>query len=102
MSFGGFETEHLEHACRVSWRHDTGHAPLGDDFERASAAGWRERGKLLTADGPDGSIEAVSRGGVACLVSGEWDGGDDSDSTYAPAPGFTISASCYTDRPDRY
>jgi len=102
MSFGEtYPPERPERACRVAWSSKVGTAPMGDVLERASAAGWTDRSKLLSADGPDGSIVAVSRGGVACLVSGSWDGGDDSDSTYVSAPGFEIAASCFVNRPDR-
>ena len=103
MTFGGINREPVEPACRVAWRNENAReAPLSDVVDRAMAAGWAERGKLLLADGPDGSVEAVSRGNVACLISGSWDGGDDSDSTYVPSPGFEIAASCFVNRADRY
>jgi hypothetical protein len=103
MNFGETQREPVEPACRVAWSdHVSREAPLGDVFTRARAAGWTERDKLLMADGPDGSVLAVSRGNVACVVSGSWDGDDDSDSTYVPAPGFEITASCFVNRPDRY
>ena len=102
MSFAETRPEQLEPGCRVAWSNSTQVAPLGDVIARAGAAGWKERGGLLSADGPDGSVLAMSRGDVACLVRGEWDGGDDSDSTYVPAKGFEISASCFANRPDRY
>ena len=102
MSFGETAPEQLEPGCRVAWSDTAKEAPLRDVLTRAGAAGWKERFGLLSADGPDGSVLAMSRGDVACLVSGQWDGGDDSDSTYVPAKGFEISASCFANRPDRY
>lgn len=99
MSFP--DMDRPEPACRVAWHADSGYAPLADVFARAKTAGWTERPLLLAADGPDGSVQAVSRGNVACLVSGEWDGGDDSDSTYVPADGFTVSVACFANRSDR-
>jgi hypothetical protein len=103
MTFGGFEHAPVEPACRVAWRNEVARgAPLNDVIDRAFAAGWTERGHLLGADGPDGSVLAVSRGNVACLIEGSWDGGDDSDSTYVPSPGFEIAASCFVNRPDRH
>lgn len=103
LNFGEAQREPVEPACRVAWKNSVSReAPLDDVFARARAGGWTERDKLLLADGPDGSVLAVSRGDVACVVSGSWDGGDDSDSTYVPSPGFTISASCFVNRADRY
>jgi hypothetical protein len=103
MNFGETAREPVEPACLVAWSdHVSREAPLDDVFARARAAGWTERDKLLLADGPDGSVLAVSRGNVACVVSGNWDGGDDGDSTYVPSPGFVIAASCFVNRPDRY
>lgn len=103
MAFGEAYHGTEEFGCRVAWRNDEAQgAPLNDVVDRAIAAGWAERGHLLLADGPDGSIEAFSRGSVACLISGSWDGGDDSDSTYVPSPGFEIAASCFVNRPDRH
>lgn len=93
----------VEPACRVAWSSsDSTSAPLGDVYSRAKTAGWTERDHLLMADGPDGSVLAFSRRDVACLVSGSWDGGDDSDSTYVPSRGFEIAASCFSNRPDPY
>lgn len=36
-----------------------------------------------------------ARGNVACLVRGQWDGADDSDSTYVPEPGYEIELTCF-------
>jgi hypothetical protein len=103
MAFGEAYHGIVEPGCRVAWRNDEAQrVPLNDVTERAMAAGWTERDKLLLADGPDGSVLAVSRGNIACVISGSWDGGDDSDSTYVPSPGFEIAASCFVNRPDRY
>jgi len=103
LSFGDLQGERAEPACLVAWNDDsTRVAPLEDVFTRATAAGWTERDHLLSADVPDGSVLAFSRGDVACVIRGSWDGGDDSDSTYVPSPGFVISASCFANRPDRY
>lgn len=103
MAFGETYRGTVEPGCRVAWRNDEAQgAPLNDVTERAMAAGWAERSKLLLADGPDGSLEALSRGNIACVISGSWDGGDDSDSTYVPSPGFEIAASCFVNRADRY
>ena len=53
------------------------------------AAGWVEDGQY-GADGPDGSTLALVSDEAICFYSAHWDGGDDSDSTYVPAPGVSI------------
>lgn len=103
MSFSETPSDRPEPACRVAWRSPVSReAPLGDVLQRTAGAGWTQRDRLMSADGPDGSVLAFSRGDVACLVSGSWDGGDDSDSTYVPSPGFVIAANCFASRADRY
>jgi hypothetical protein len=55
--------------------------------------GWEE---LLdySADGPDGTSFAFRRDDVACVVRGQWDGGDDSDPRASPATGIAITVIC--------
>lgn len=55
--------------------------------------GWVDR-TVLSADGPDGTIQGVHRGGVTCLIEGRWDGGDDSDSTYVPSDIMEVHFGC--------
>lgn len=43
------------------------------------------------ADGPDGTEQAYLKSGVMLLVVGQWDGGDDADSTYVPSKYFELS-----------
>ena len=47
------------------------------------------------ADGPDGSLMGMSVGPVLCLLRGSWDGGDDSDTTYVPVPGYDLEITCF-------
>ena len=48
--------------------------------------GWRPDLRY-SADGPDGSNVGMRRRDILCLVTGSWDGGDDSDTvTRAPTP----------------
>ncbi len=54
--------------------------------------GWRQA--RYQADGPDGSSTGWYRDGVTCIVSGMWDGGDDSDTTYVPSDTLTVAATC--------
>jgi hypothetical protein len=57
----------------------------------AAKAGWKMDRQ---ADGADGSSYRISRGNVFCLVSGAWDGGDDSDPKVVPSPLFLTTARC--------
>jgi len=56
-------------------------------------AGWAED-YVYSADGPDGTTYAYVCRDALCFVQGAWDGGDDSDSTYVPAPGVSIYLVC--------
>jgi len=64
---------------------------LLDDWFRTN--GWQSV-LAYSADGPDGTMFAFEGAGELCVVVGGWDGGDDSDPTVVPAPGFTISVGC--------
>jgi hypothetical protein len=102
MTFDDSGPAAREPACVVAWTDSANHtAPLADVYARLAASGWRDRSRLLDASGPDGEVLAYSRGAVACVVRGSWDGGDDSDSTHAAGHGFEIGAACFNDRPDR-
>lgn len=61
----------------------------------AEKAGWKADQE---ADGPDGTSYRISRRNVFCLVSGSWDGGDDSDPNDVPSPLFLITARCARSR----
>ena len=63
----------------------------------STSQGWRG----ITgwdADGPDGSSRTLVRNGVRCQVDGEWDGGDDSDSTAERSKRVTERTTCWGDR----
>lgn len=55
--------------------------------------GWEE---LLdyAADGPDGTSFAFRRDDVACVVRGEWDGGDDSDPNTPTGDWYRVTVIC--------
>ena len=90
-----------EAACVVAWRDSIGHGlPLPDVYARLERSGWHRRNRLVDASGPGSEALAFSRGGAVCVVSGEEDVADDTDSTHLPAPGFSIMATCFPDRPD--
>jgi hypothetical protein len=54
-----------------------------------SDRGWSESLEH-SADGPDGTSFSYKKNDNWCLVSGRWDGGDDSDSTYVPFDSYRI------------
>ena len=60
--------------------------------------GWEYRTEY-GADGPDGTMFAFQSTGELCVVRGSWDGGDDSDPTVVPAPGFTVVVECVAAAP---
>jgi hypothetical protein len=64
---------------------------LLDDWFRSK--GW-ESGLAYGADGPDGTMFAFAGAGELCVIEGRWDGGDDSEPTVVPAPGFVITVGC--------
>lgn len=80
-------------ACHVA-----GTSPAGLDSAGQARLYWPATGWVslwrLTADGPDGAVQTFQRGLVRCQVSGEWDGGDDSDTTYVPSPFFRERTIC--------
>jgi hypothetical protein len=86
--------------CRVTGGDPTDRAPdpVGTFLVTLEAAGWTSLSRFQ-ADGPDGSVVGLLRGGVICIVRGQWDGGDDSDSTYVPDPGYQLEGTCFTAEP---
>jgi hypothetical protein len=61
---------------------------------------WLINAKWIQAnygtDGPDGTMFSYAKGPRLCVVRGRWDGGDDSDTTYVPKPGYQMTVSCVT------
>jgi hypothetical protein len=53
--------------------------------------GWRADEEF---DGADGTAFRFYNGKAFCLVTGSWDGGDDSDPAYKPSPLFEYKVSC--------
>ncbi len=82
-------------ACRLS---AAGHAapsyePVDSIMRWFGERGWLDR-TLISADGPDGTVQGVRRATVTCLVEGRWDGGDDTDSTYVPSDTIEVHIAC--------
>lgn len=70
------------------------------DVEKALLdSGWVEMFGY-SADGPDGSNMGYLSKNFFCLVEGTWDGGDDSDESYVPAPGCNVTVTCVPRRMD--
>jgi len=87
--------------CRVFGHTDEDRvgAPVDAMLAAFQAKGWQ----LLMAygaDGPDGSSTGLAVGPALCLLRGSWDGGDDSDTTYVPAPGYDLEITCFRRTPD--
>lgn len=82
-------------ACRVLAAGRTRNELFSVDSVRQGfvARGWSDR-TMISADGPDGTVQGVHRGGVTCLLEGRWDGGDDSDSTYVPSDTIEVRVAC--------
>lgn len=62
-------------------------------YKLLSDEGWRDEPRY-SADGPDGTAFALSKDGVWCFVRGEWDGGDDADSTYVASDVYQFAFFC--------
>jgi hypothetical protein len=82
-------------ACRVSASGNSTRSPLSVDslLHFMTARGW-SGATMISADGPDGTVQGVHRAGVTCIVTGRWDGGDDADSTYVPSDTIDVELAC--------
>lgn len=81
--------------CRVTAGGHTKNSWLSVDtlMHAFVARGWSDR-VMISADGPDGTVQGVHRAGVTCVVEGRWDGGDDSDTTYVPSDTIEVRVAC--------
>jgi hypothetical protein len=78
---------------------DTSECPNERVQNALTVAGWVPF-YGYSADGPDGGILGLVSKRFLCVVEGQWDGGDDSDSTYVPAPGCEVTVTCVPRRED--
>ncbi|HJW15028.1 MAG TPA: hypothetical protein VJ776_10035, partial [Thermoanaerobaculia bacterium] len=78
---------------------DTTECPMMRLEYALNAAGWTVHNAYV-ADGPDGGQMGFLSKKQFCFVEGRWDGGDDSDSLYTPAPGCSIAVTCVPRRAD--
>ena len=60
------------------------------------SAGWVPA-NYIQADGPDGSTFGMVSRTTLCVSQGEWDGGDDGDSTYVPVDWWGLTVQCDDD-----
>ena len=89
------DAEQKDWSCRVA---AVGVVPHDYSPIDTLVAGLRQRGfidlRLISADGPDDTVQGYHRYPATCIVEGHWDGGDDSDSTYVPSDTMEVRLSC--------
>ena len=89
------DAEQKDWSCRVA---AVGRPPVGYGPIDTLVAGLRQRGftdlLLISADGPDETVQGYHRYPATCIVEGHWDGGDDSDSSYVPSDTMEVRLSC--------
>jgi hypothetical protein len=98
---GTFYDDYLERdltGCMIvvsgSWGELGARSNPGDSiYKLLSDRGWKQEPQY-SADGPDGTFFALSKGDVWCFVRGEWDGGDDADSTYVASDVYQFVICC--------
>ncbi len=78
---------------------DTSSCPSTALQQALVAAGWVED-YGYGADGTDGEDMGYVCRQFLCVVEAQWDGGDDSDTTYVPLPGCKVTATCVPRRAD--
>jgi hypothetical protein len=78
---------------------DTSICPNEEVQDALTDAGWVESFGY-SADGTDGSNMGYLSQNFFCLVEGQWDGGDDTDESYVPAPGCKVIMTCVPRRQD--
>jgi len=99
-STGRFQDETLPapvDGCRLSMKGSFRRARDGAVPDRLHTKlaenGWEELYDY-SADGPDGTSFAFRRDDVACVVRGEWDGGDDSDPSIPAGDWYRVIVIC--------
>jgi hypothetical protein len=78
---------------------DTSVCPIEAIEDAVQNAGWAQANGYA-ADGADGGDLGFVTHKFFCLIEGKWDGGDESDTTYVPAPGCTVTATIVPRRAD--
>ena len=84
----------------MRWESHVAGAPGNESIEDAlKRAGW-DVDDRYSADGPDGTYYALACREALVEIRGTWDGGDDSDTTYVPAPGESVELRCVPRPPE--
>lgn len=79
---------------RMSYAHHDSAAPGYDEIDAAlRKSGWVIDDRY-DADGPDGTRFVLLCREAMVEIEASWEGGDESDSTYVPAPGQSITLRC--------
>jgi len=78
---------------------DTSRCPDAALEKALRASGWVENYGYM-GDGPDSRVVGLTRSNSLVVIEAEWDGTDDSDSTYVPAPGCHVTVTCAPQRED--
>jgi hypothetical protein len=78
---------------------DTSVCPIEAIEDAMQNAGWAQANGYQ-ADGPDGGDMGFVTRRFLCLIQGKWEGGDESDTTYVPAPGCKVTATIVPRRAD--
>ena len=79
---------------RMSYAHHDSAAPGYDEIDATlRKSGWAIDDRY-DADGPDGTRFVLLCREAMVEIMASWDGGDDSDSTYTPAPGQSVTLRC--------
>jgi hypothetical protein len=78
---------------------DTSACPNSALEDALTAAGWIPDYDYQ-ADGTDGGDLGFLSRHALCVIEARWDGGDDSDTTYVPVPGCTVTLTCVPRRRD--
>jgi len=86
------------------WAHtvtvnDTTSCPYDVLGKALTDAGWVEAFGY-SMDGPDGTGMGYVSRNFFCFIEGRWQGEDDSDRSYVPPPGCTVTITCVPRRKD--
>jgi hypothetical protein len=94
------DTQGWRRGCIIAMKDpaDTTGAPMPPLEQWFTSHGWVYA--PYSADGPDGEVFGYTDFHRLCVVRGSWDGGDDSDTTYVPAPGYELWVMCAPAMPE--
>ena len=90
----GADTTIAVPCLRMSYAHHDSTAPGYDEIEgRLRQAGWTIDDRY-DADGTDGTVFVLLCREAMVEIDARWEGGDDSDTTYVPPPGQSLTLRC--------